>query len=62
VTGDELRSWMKERGWSVNHLAVRIPVHPRSVRRWLSGDRGISPAMSERIRSLRANARKVTAE
>lgn len=33
-------------------LARALPVNPRTVRRWLSGDRKIHPAMAERIRSL----------
>ena len=33
-------------------LARAMPVNPRTVRRWLSGERGIHPAMAERVMSL----------
>nr|WP_088256986.1 adhesin [Fimbriiglobus ruber] len=33
-------------------LARVLPVNPRTVRRWLSGDRKIHPAIAERIKSL----------
>jgi hypothetical protein len=54
MTRDELRvlgeAW-KRRGWQT-HLARSLPVNPRTVRRWLAGERKIHPAMEERIRSL----------
>ena len=33
-------------------LARELPANPRTVRRWLSGDRKIRPMVAERIRSL----------
>nr|WP_088258638.1 adhesin [Fimbriiglobus ruber] len=33
-------------------LARVLPVNPRTVRRWLSGDRKIHPAIAARIKSL----------
>jgi plasmid maintenance system antidote protein VapI len=34
-------------------LARAMPVNTRTVRRWLSGERKIHPAIAERVRSLR---------
>jgi plasmid maintenance system antidote protein VapI len=54
MTPAQLRSlgeaW-KRRGWQTD-LARSLPVNPRTVRRWLSGERKIHPAMAERISSL----------
>lgn len=36
-------------------LARAVPVSPRTVRRWLSRERNIHPAMAERIKSLKRN-------
>jgi hypothetical protein len=33
-------------------LARAMPVNPRTVRRWLAGERKIHPAMAERVRLL----------
>ena len=35
-------------------LARAVPVNPRTVRRWLAGERKIHPAIAERIRGLLA--------
>ncbi len=33
-------------------LARAVPANPRTIRRWLSGDRKIRPLVAERIRGL----------
>jgi hypothetical protein len=33
-------------------LAHRLPCNPRTVRRWLSGDRTIGPMIAERIKEV----------
>jgi plasmid maintenance system antidote protein VapI len=33
-------------------LATKIKVDPRTIRRWLSGDRKISPLVADYLRSL----------
>jgi hypothetical protein len=36
-------------------LARALPVNPRTVRRWLSGERQIRPLVAERIRAMAAD-------
>jgi hypothetical protein len=39
-------------------LARALPVNPRTVRRWLAGERRIHPAIAERITNLEAKRPK----
>ncbi len=59
MTPTQLARFMKQRRWSVSELAARIPVSPRSVRFWLAGDRTISDAIAERIKSLLPEAKPI---
>ena len=59
MTPVTLKTFMLLRGWSAPQMAERVPVSVRTVFYWLSGKRQISPAMSERIKSLKQNAKPV---
>jgi hypothetical protein len=51
ITLRELRRIVFQHGGVVTFAAM-LPVDPRTVRYWLSGERAIRPVIAERIRSL----------
>jgi hypothetical protein len=60
MTPNELRN-LGEKAFGVHWqtaLAMKMPCSPRTVRRWLSGDRSIGPMIEERIKSVCGNAAK----
>ena len=46
MTGDELRTWCKNQGWTQEKLAAELGITARQIRRYESGDRTI-PRMLE---------------
>ncbi len=55
MTAAELRSLMKENGWTQADLARLLPLKStRTIRYWLSGKRQIREVIARRIRDLRA--------
>lgn len=48
-TADEFTAWCDRHGWSAARLAARIGCHVRTVEKWRSGKRAISPAVMRAI-------------
>lgn len=58
LSRSELRAIVKRHG-GVEAFAAMLPVDPRSVRYWLSGERQMRPVIAQRIRSLDCQSRNV---
>lgn len=56
MNADDLRAWMTAHSYNVAELARDARVTPRSVQRYLSGDRSISPTFELALEALERRA------